>query len=175
MKVTYFYATPDDLRGVLTAVESIAALGYAVHPDRSAARVETYDRATDIPDLLSLFPGYFVQELYLLPPGTAVAAVPFEHVTGIRYRLTPREVSSAVIMQLGGEHPDGALIRSRFWQHGSDAMVQRIGRTLRQQMRRDFQDVGEAKVGRQAMAQLREGRRLTFDAKAPPEGYLRAG
>lgn len=173
-KCTYFYATPDDFHDLMDLVEAQERFVYAVHPDCRSPEVRLYDRSRDIPDLLRMFPGHFDHSLYLVPPGTKVRASAFQNCRGVRYAFRPPEVSSAVVIQLYGEHPDGALIRSRFWAHGSAEEVLQVEATLFRHMRRIFRNMGGPKVGPGAYAQLLDGRRLTWDVKAPPGADLRA-
>ncbi|WP_143267558.1 hypothetical protein [Aquimixticola soesokkakensis] len=155
-------------------VEAQERFVYVVHPDVSSPDVVVYDHARDIPDLLTLFPNHFVHDVFLVPSGTQVQASAYQNVKGTRYSLRPPEFSSAVVIQCGGEHPDGALIRSRFWGHGTAEQVVRIEATLFRHMRRLFRNIGGPKVGPVAYAQLLKGRRLTFDVQAPREADLRA-
>ncbi|QFT59502.1 hypothetical protein FIU94_11770 [Sulfitobacter sp. THAF37] len=174
-KCTYFYATPADFHALMELVEADETFVYLVHPDIRSPEVRVYEHARDIPDVLRIFPGHFVHDLFLVPPGTQVRAAAHEHVTGTRYALRPRELSSAVVLQLWGEHPDGALLRSRFYLHGTAPAARRLEATLFRHMRRTFRNMSGPKVGVEAFEQLIEGRRLTFDVNAPAEADLRVG
>ncbi|SLN59548.1 hypothetical protein AQS8620_02658 [Aquimixticola soesokkakensis] len=170
---TYFYATPADFQELMDLVKADEDFVYLVHPDIHSPEVQDYDHAHDIPDVLRMFPGHFTHDLFLVPPGTTACAASHGHATGTRYSLRPRELASAVVLQLCGEHPDGPLLRSRFYLHGTAPETRKLEATLFRHMRRSFRDVGGAKVGPEAFGQLLIGRRLTFDVKAPREADLR--
>ncbi|QHQ34412.1 hypothetical protein [Algicella marina] len=172
-KCTYFYATPDDFHSLMDLVEAQETFVYAVHPDCNSPDVLFYDRSREIPHLLRMFPGHFEHSLYLVPPGTRVQASAFQNYKGVQYAFRPPEVSSAVVIQLHGEHPDGALIRSNFWAHGTATDVLRLEAALFRNMRRTFHNMAGPKVGPNAYAQLLSGRRLTWSIKAPPGADLR--
>lgn len=172
---TYFYATPADFHSLMDLVEEEENFVYLAHFDIQAPEVRVYHQAREIPDVLRLFPGHFVHDLFLVSPGTEVQAAAHEHFTGKRYSLRPRELSSAVVMQLFGEHPDGTLLRSQFFLNGSAPEARKLEATLFRHMRRTFRNVDGSKVGAEAFAQLSTGRRLTFDTKAPAEADLQIG
>ena len=173
-KCTYFYATPGDFHALLDLVEAQETFVYAVHPDCKSPDVLLYGRSREIPDLLRMFPGHFEHSLYLVPPGTQVRASAFQNYRGVQYAFRPPEISSAVVIQLHGEHPDGALIRSNFWIHGAAADALRLEATIYRNMRRTFRNMHGPKVGPCAYAQLLNGRRLTWNIKAPSGADLRA-
>ncbi|KUP95078.1 hypothetical protein [Tritonibacter horizontis] len=173
-KCTYFYATPADFHALMDRVEAEENFVYVVHPDFESPDVLFYGQAREIPDLLHMFPGHFFHDVFLVPPGTQVQTSAYQNAKGMRYSLRPPEFSSAVVIQFAGAHPDGALIRSRFWAHGTAAEVLQLEATLFRHMRRSFRNIGGPKVGPAAYAQLLSGRRLTFDIQAPPEADLRA-
>ena len=172
---TYFYATPADFHELMDLVEADERFVYLVHPDRQSPEIRVHEHARDVPDVLRMFPGHFTHDLFLVPPGTQVHAEAYEHVSGPRYALRPEELSSAVVLQLCGEDPGGALIRSRFYLHGTMPEARKLEATLFRHMRRTFRNVGGAKVGAEAFGQLLTGRRLTFDIRAAAEANLRAG
>ncbi|NDU99571.1 hypothetical protein [Pseudoroseicyclus tamaricis] len=172
-KCTYFYATPADFHALMDLVEADETFVYLVHPDIHSPEIRVHERARDISDVLRMYPGHFEHSLFLVPPGTQVQAASYEHVTGRRYALRPTELPAAVVLQLWGEHPGGALVRSRFWAHGDAPEVRDIEATLFRHMRRTFGNEGGSKVGPEAAAQLLTGRRLTFDVNAPAEADLR--
>lgn len=172
-RCTYFYATSADFHALMDLVEADECFVYLVHPDVQSPEVRVYGHARDIPDVLRMFPGHFVHDLFLVPPGTQVQAAAHTHVTGTRYSLRPRDLSSAVVIQLCGEHPDGALIQSRFYLHGTAPEARKLEATLFRHMRRTFRNMNGPKVGAEAFAQLLTGRRLTFEVKAPAEADLR--
>ncbi|WP_378945985.1 hypothetical protein [Paracoccus sp. R86501] len=164
---TYFHATPKDMHALLQQVEAQACFVYAEHPDVSARHVTLYDTARQIPDLMRMFPGHFTHPLYLMAPDARPEPEPYGHIAGTRYRLTPRQVSSAVVVQLTGEHPDGPLLRSQFWLCGTAPEIIRLENILFRTMRRTFTNIKGTKIGPQALEQLRAGRRLTYDIRAP--------
>ncbi len=173
-KCTYFYATPSDFHGLMDLVEAEEMFLYACHRDIRSPDVELYRTARKIPDLLHLFPGHYVHDVYLVPPGTEVKAAPYQHVSGTRYALRPPQLSSAVVIQLGGEHPDGPLVQSRFWAHGAAPETLQLENMLFRTIRRRFRNVKGPKVGPEAYDQMQAGRRLTWNMQAPAGADLRA-
>ncbi|WP_238368236.1 hypothetical protein [Mesobacterium pallidum] len=81
---------------------------------------------------------------------------------------------SAVILQLAGAHPSGALLRSRWWLHGDAPGPMAIAMAMSRHARRLFTRVQGSLIGPEALADLASGRRLTFDMQAPPSADLRA-
>lgn len=69
---TYFYATPTDFHALMELVEADETFVYLVHRDIQSPEIRVYDHARDIPDVLRIFPGHFVHDLFLVPPGTQV-------------------------------------------------------------------------------------------------------
>ncbi|WP_132248917.1 hypothetical protein [Primorskyibacter sedentarius] len=155
-------------------VEAEHTFVYVVHPDFASPVVNFYEKARKIPDLLTMFPGHIIQDVFLVPPGTQVQTSSYQNIKGTRYSLRPPEFTSSVVIQFAGEHPEGALIRSRFWAHGTAPEVLRVEAALFRHMRRTFRNIGGPKVGPTAFAQLLNGRRLTLNVNAPPETDLRA-
>lgn len=172
-RVTYFYATAGDFITLMQTVEAELTLIYLSLPDRRVPQVAICDSVTTIPHLLTCAPGHFIDQHYIVPPGTQVVPVPFENTAGPMYRLSPQQVPSAVVLQLTGAHPSGALLRSRWWLHGPARASDTLSRAMSRHARRMFIKTQGALLGPEAYAQLQAGRRLATDAQAPEGSDVR--
>jgi hypothetical protein len=90
-----------------------------------------------------------------------------------RYDVYQSNNPESVLLRLGGFWKDGSLISGHMVSSSEQEFARKVMNSLRKSMRRSFTRVGAFWVGPEALALLREGRRLCTAIQSPVEYDLR--
>lgn len=172
---TLFFATPDDMRQWVSAVEESCELQY----------IETglFD-SPEQPLLYSLledpmlgkaaFGNYPLEKFYLVSRrGASITIRPVpQRRGGTKYAIDQLENPHTITLGAGGIFQDKFIIEGQLGTVSKDPESSSLFQLFSRKMRGSFTVIKGYKVGRFTEKLMNEGWRLVHSAKAPPEYYL---
>jgi hypothetical protein len=175
---TLFYATAQDLSGVLSSLEAQKELQYTLAGLFKSKELQTYLSYRDIPDLGRAFHRSAVANCrYLLSPkGTAmrVEDVP-QYSGGILFSVSLKLNEDSIAFSPGGRYGNDVIL---YGMAGTLSPPSPASKSLysfvAKGFRKDFKRVREYFVGPEALDLMAGGVRLAMDATSPPEFDLRS-
>jgi hypothetical protein len=178
---TLFYATAQDLSGVLSSLEAHKDLQYTpagLFDSKELQELQTYFSYRDIPDLGRAFhPSAVANRQYLVSlKGTVVCIrdVP-QYSGGVLFAVDLILNEDSIVFSPGGRYRDDVLLYGEIGTLSPppSAASKSLYTFVAKAFRRDFRKVREYFVGPEALDLMAGGVRLAADATSPPEFDLR--
>jgi hypothetical protein len=168
-----FYATAQDLGGVLSPLEAQKALQYTLAGLFRSKELQTYLSYRDIPDFGRAFHRSAVASpRYLVSlKGTAVRIrdVP-QNSGGVRFAVDLLLNEDSIAFSPGGRYRDDVMLYGMIGTLSPPtAAAKNLYTFVAKAFRKNFQKVREYFVGPEALDLMASGVRLTLDATTPPE------
>lgn len=168
----YFFATGNDISAVLSTLEERFSVAYFEGNRLSGAIPQRWKSVLEVP---SLGCATADQEI-LCRPYLIMRADAKEVVNSLvmfdghrRYDLYQEDNPESVSAILGGYWKDGSLISGHFVASSDQEFPKKLMAALRKAMRGSFKRIGAFWVGPEALARLRDGKRLCTAIQSPPE------
>jgi hypothetical protein len=174
----FFYATAQDLSGVLSSLEAQKDLQYALAGMFDSKELQTYLSYRDIPDLGRAFHRSAVaNRQYLVSlKGTAVRMqdVP-QYAGGVLFAVSLKLNEDSIVFSPGGRYRDDVLLYGMVGTLSPPPSVasKNLYTFAAKAFRKDFAKVREYFVGPEAFDLMASGVRLAMDATSPSEFDLR--
>jgi len=176
-KQRHFFATLDDLRPRIAALESQRALEYQLHGMRDDRVFETFASLLDAPCLGTNRTGAVISgDCYLVYPRGArprVRALPQDR-GGVKYEQDLSTAPEILLLHPGGVHPSGALIAGRIAPTVTTGTRDRgvvFYREFAKELVRGFRRIQSYWVGPDAYRALEDGKRLVTIGLGSPPAY----
>ena len=175
---TLFYATAQDLSGVLSTLEAKKDLQYTLAGMFKSKELQTYLSYRDIPDLGRAFHRSAVanRQYVVSLRGTVVRIedVP-QYSGGVLFSVSLKLNEDSIAFSPGGRYGDDVLLygmTGALWPPSS-AASKSLYTFVAKAFRKDFKKVREYFIGPEALDLMAGGVRLAMDATSPPEFDLK--
>src|SRR5580658_1959982 len=173
---TLFYATAQDLSGVLSSLEAQKDLQYTLaglFDSKELQELQTYLSYRDIPDLgRAHHRSAVANRQYLVSlKGTVlrIRDVP-QNSGGVLFAVDLRLNEDSIVFSPGGRYRDDVMLYGMIGTLSPPSVASKNWYTyVAKAFRKDFTKVREYFVGPEALDLMASGVRLTLDATTPPE------
>jgi hypothetical protein len=170
---TLFYATAQDLSGVLSSLEAQKDLQYTLAGMFDSRELQTYFSYRDIPDLGRAFHRSAVaNRQYLVSlKGTVlrIRDVP-QNSGGVLFAVDLRLNEDGIAFSPGGRYRNDVMLYGMIGTLSPPSVASKnLYAFAAKAFRKDFKKVMEYFVGPDALDLMASGVRLTLDATTPPE------
>jgi hypothetical protein len=175
---TLFYATAQDLSGVLSSLEAQKDLQYTLAGMFDSKELQTYFSYRDIPDLGRAFHRSAVaNRQYLVSlKGTVlrIRDVP-QYSGGILFAVDLSLNGDSIVFSPGGRHSNDVMLYGMIGTLSPPPSVasKNLYTFVARAFRKDFKKVREYFIGPEALDLMASGVRLAMDATSPAEFDLR--
>jgi hypothetical protein len=169
---TLFYATAQDLSGVLSSLEAQKNLQYTLAGMFDSKELQTYLSFRDIPDLgRAVHRSAVANQQYLVSlNGTVerIQDVP-QHSGGVLFAVSLKLNEDSIVFSPGGRYRDDVLLYGMIGTLSPPPSVasKNLYTFVAKTFRKDFKKVREYFVGPQALDLMASGVRLAMDATSP--------
>jgi hypothetical protein len=175
-KSNLFYATAQNLSGVLSSLEAQKDLQYTLAGLFDSKEPQTYFSYADIPIFgQSSHPSAIANPTYLVSPrGTTLRthAVP-QKAGGVCFAISQRLNDDTIIFSHGGWYGSDVILHGRTGTISNSVTSKNLYNFFAKPFRERFEKVQEFYVGTEALNRGKVGVRLTIGASPPVEFDLR--
>ncbi len=171
-----FFATKEDLRQLMAAVECVVPIQYVRMGVFAKDAVERHEHIDDIPNLGNAATDSAAtgdEFLVVMKDCTAKTYAVQGNDGKIRYFVDQLANENSVTFSPGGFRGSGVLLHGRFATVHDDPVSQALMGQFSKALRRSFRKLKAYWVGREAERLLDAGARLTMSAQAPREFDLK--
>lgn len=170
---TLFYATAQDLNGVLSSLEAQKDLQYTLAGLFKSKELQTYLSYRDIPDLgRALHRSSVANRQYVVSLGGTIVRirdVP-QYSGGVLFAVDLLLNEDSIVFSPGGRYRDDVMLYGMIGTLSPPSVASKnLYAFAAKAFRKDFKKVMEYFVGPEALDLMASGVRLTLDATTPPE------
>jgi hypothetical protein len=172
--LTLFYATAEDLSGVLSPLEAQKDLQYTLAGMFDSKELRTYLSYRDIPDLGRAFHRSSVanHQYIVSPKGTAIRIEDVSQYSGgVLFSVSLKLNEDSVVFSPGGRYREDVMLYGTVGTLSPPptAAAKNFYTFVSRAFRKNFQKVRQYFVGPEALDLRASGVRLAMDATSPPE------
>jgi hypothetical protein len=170
MRTSYdFYASAADLLDLLRAFEEGTPVKYALAGAFKERATPAYESVAAIPELgtATRTSRLYDRQFLVLPRDIPLRIKPIEQQAGGTLFYADGSLNpEAIVMCPGGLFHKTCLLEGCVGMNNLNPAARRLFQTLARLLRKRFRRVGDAYVGPEALAMLKKGFRLSYDAEA---------
>ncbi len=172
MPQTMFFATKDDLVPMLKQVEEKGPLKYVKFGRSLSHEVESFSRASDIPNLgIATCESAIGSDTFLVCyPESQIKVGVVNQSDGIRSFHTDQLINpDTITFSSGGMWKPDILLYGRVASASNSPISKSLMRRFQSSIKKHFVKIGACYVGPNALEALKDGKRLTIAEQSPRE------
>ena len=172
MSRIHFFATASDILPVLEHLEDAIGIKYVEEGLLKGSTPSIWSRGAEI-NSVGFATGdqeIACEPLLIMRPDAKVEVISSQMDDGeLRFDVYPNRNLNSVLLRLGGFWKDGSLISGHFIASSNQEFSRKVMNSVRRLFKKQFTKVRAYWVGPEALARLRDGKRLCTAIQSPPE------